>query len=110
MQPAHWNPEEAIDETAQTSAEEESSPEQSEKHVEQHGSDVNIDQPWQKKHDQWFTEDGRHYHYCYYNPHATSMATACGDSIPVRLGEPAPADLSKLKRRAFCKNCRAVLS
>lgn len=77
--------------------------------IEQHSPDVNTDQPWQKKKDQWFTGDGKKYHYCYYNPQSQMMLTACAKfQMPVE-ADTAPEDLSKLRKRAFCKECSAVL-
>ena len=75
-----------------------------------HVSDVNFDQPQFKKKDQWFTENGKKYHYCYYDPGATEMKTACATrNVPVS-ADVAPDDTSKLKRHAYCKKCLQVLT
>jgi hypothetical protein len=74
-----------------------------------HGSDVNFDQPWHKKKDHWFTENHKRYHYCYYNPHAPVMKTACGaKDVPVS-ADIAPDDLHKVKKHAFCKKCLQMM-
>ncbi len=67
--------------------------------------DVNVDQPWFKKKDYWFTADGKKYHYCYYNPHAPVMLMACNsEQMPVS-ADIAPDDCSGLRKRSLCKYC-----
>ena len=75
-----------------------------------HHTDVNFSQPVSKKKDHWFTENGRKYHYCYYDPSETSMKTACGaKDMPVGV-DIAPDDLTELRRNAICKKCLQVLT
>ncbi len=94
-----------------STVDQESEPPPSDLHIEQssdaetHSQDVNIDQPWFKKKDHWFTADGKKYHYCYYNPHAPDMITACNDDpVPVR-SDIAPDDFSGLRKKSLCKPC-----
>jgi DNA-directed RNA polymerase subunit RPC12/RpoP len=77
--------------------------------TETHTQDVNIDQPWFKKKDHWFTSNGKKYHYCYYNPHAPVMITACNDEpIPVS-ADIAPDDCGGLRKKSLCKPCLKML-
>jgi len=76
---------------------------------EAHAQDINIDQPWFKKKDHWFTSNGKKYHYCYYNPHAPMMITACNDEpIPVS-ADIAPDDCGGLRKKSLCKPCLKML-
>ncbi len=76
-----------------------------------HGSDVNVTEPITKKKDQWFTENGRRYHFCYYDPHSPVMETACGakKKLPVNRAKIVSGSLDDLKKGALCVKCLAAL-
>lgn len=75
-----------------------------------HHTDVNFNQPVSRKKDHWFTQNGKRYHYCYYDPSETTMKTACGaKNLPVGV-DIAPDDLTELRNSAFCKKCLQVLT
>jgi phage FluMu protein Com len=76
---------------------------------ERHSQDVNVDQPFYKKKDQWFSGKHKKYHYCYYDPHAPQMRTACGTEVIPVSADVAPTPLSKLRKGAFCRQCLDAL-
>lgn len=77
---------------------------------EHHGEDINVDQPFAKKKDQWFTTNhGKKYHYCYYNSHGRMMETACGGDH-IEISAEIPLDLGKPRKGAYCKDCLNALN
>lgn len=76
---------------------------------EAHGEDINVDQPFSKKKDQWFTNNhGKKYHFCYYNSHGRMMETAC-DGEHMDITAEIAADLAKPRKGAYCKDCLKAL-